>query len=157
MRMSLQQTYVGLEVTREAPFVVLQVDDLCDQHGVMQGEPGYSNEAVLVDDCLLSVDGYSVERLHVELLHELLGGPADSTVDLGLARPQLGGMQKYIITVKRHALHRDSGRGGQQPQPGAAPELVADNCLRRGFWAATCTVWLLNAQDLSSCSSCTLN
>ena len=118
--MARRQSYVGLEVTREPPYVVLQVDDLCDQHGVMQGQLGYSNTAVMVNDCLVSVDGYSVEHLHVELLHELLGGPEDSNVDLGLARPELGGMQEYNITVKRHALHS----GGQRPQPSAIPAPV---------------------------------
>jgi hypothetical protein len=50
-----------MQVTKRPPFVVLEVDDLMDQHYVLQGQAGYSNEFVARGDKLLRVDGLDVQ------------------------------------------------------------------------------------------------
>lgn len=90
-------------MTKRSPFVVLQVDDMMDKDGVVQGEPGYDNVVVLPNDHLLRVDGNSVEHATLHHLHELLGGSVGSTVQLGFSRAQTG--EEYTITVTRHAPH----------------------------------------------------
>ena len=50
-----------MQVTKWAPFVVLEVDDLMDEHYVLQAQAGYSNEFVTRGDKLLRVDGLDVQ------------------------------------------------------------------------------------------------
>ena len=56
---------VGLIVTSQVPHRVLQVADMCDLNGVMQGRAGYANASVLPGDRLLAVDGVPVEWLPI--------------------------------------------------------------------------------------------
>ena len=49
-------TAADRQVTKRSPFVVLKVDDLMDKNGVMQGEPSYTNPAVLTSDRLLMLE-----------------------------------------------------------------------------------------------------
>jgi len=91
------------QVTKRSPFVVLKVDDLMDKNGVMQGEPSYTNAAVLPTDRLLLVGGVCVENTTVVQLHDLLGGPIDSIVELVFCRAQTG--EQYSIQARRHAPH----------------------------------------------------
>ena len=91
------------QVTKRSPFVVLKVDDLMDKNGVMQGEPSYTNAAVLANDRLLLVGGVCVEKTTVVQLHDLLGGPIDSIVELVFCRAQTG--EQYSIQARRHAPH----------------------------------------------------
>jgi len=96
-------TAADRQVTKRSPFVVLKVDDLMDKNGVMQGEPSYTNPAVLTSDRLLLVGGVSLEKTTVVQLHDLLGGPIDSIVELVFCRAQTG--ENYSIEARRHAPH----------------------------------------------------
>jgi hypothetical protein len=95
--------YVGMEVTKQPPFTVLEVDNLMDEHYILQGHAGYSNEHVKRGDKLLRVDGTRVESVTVKHLHELLGGDKHSLAELSFARAQGG--EEYTIRVRRHGRH----------------------------------------------------
>jgi hypothetical protein len=92
-----------MEVTKQPPFTVLEVDNLMDEHYILQGHAGYSNEHVKRGDKLLRVDGTRVESVTVKHLHELLGGDKHSLAELSFARAQGG--EEYTIRVRRHGRH----------------------------------------------------
>lgn len=108
---SPRQGYVGMEVTKRPPFIVLAVDDLMDEDYLLQGQPGYANEVVKPGDKLLRVDDTGVESTTVKHLHELLGGSMHSIVELVFSRTQSG--EEYSIKVRRHGLHQHD----RQPPP----------------------------------------
>ena len=89
-------------MTKRPPFIVLQVDDLVDQNGVLQGQMGYSNPLVMPNDTLIRVDGMSVESTTVQNLHHLLGGRTDSLVQLCFSRST---GEEYTVKAKRHTAH----------------------------------------------------
>jgi len=111
--------YVGMEVTKRPPFVVLAIDDLMDESGVLQGHPGYTNEDVRPGDKLLRVDGTSVEATTVKHLHELLGGSLHTLVDLAFLR---AGGEEYHVRVQRHGLHEHELRKAS-PKALASPRV----------------------------------
>jgi len=111
---------VGLVVTREAPHSVLQVADMCDVNGVMQGDSGYNNPAVLAGDRLLAVNGVAVEMQPIAEVHALLRGPTGTRLEMNLAR----GRQAFSIRVMRHLPHRGGDltpRGGPVPNEPVQP------------------------------------
>jgi hypothetical protein len=110
--------YVGMEVTKRPPFIVLAVDDLMDEDYVLQGQPGYANEIVKPGDKLLSVDGAGVESTTVKHLHQLLGGSMHSLVELVFSRTKSG--EEYAIKVRRHGLHQHDRQPGS-PRTKAPP------------------------------------
>jgi hypothetical protein len=110
--------FVGLEVTKRPPFIVLAVDDLIDEDYIQQGQPGYANELVMPGDKLLQVDGVGVESTDVRKLHEMLGGSMHSLVELAFARGQGG--EQYSVKVRRHGLHEHDRKPGPA-QPTARP------------------------------------
>ena len=118
---AVRKGYVGMEVTKRPPFVVLAVDDLMDAGGVLQGQPGYANEDVRPGDKLLRVDGTSVEATTVKQLHDLLGGSMHSLVDLAFSRT---GGEEYNIRVQRHGLHEHDRRESPRA-PAASPRARA--------------------------------
>lgn len=93
---------VGLVITREAPHRVMEVADMCDGNGVMQGDEGYSNPAVMAGDRLISIDGVDVEMRPIQEVHALLRGPSGTKLQLRLAR----GRHAFKIVVMRHLPHR---------------------------------------------------
>ena len=119
MKNAHKRGYVGLEVTRSPPFIVLAVDDLIDEAYIRQGHAGYSNELVMAGDVLLTVDGESVETADVRQLHQLLEGCMHSVVELIFARGQSG--ERYHVKVCRHGPKEQHRRS---PQPdGQKPSL----------------------------------
>ena len=111
---------VGLVVTREAPHSVLEVADMCDVNGVMQGDRGYNNPAVLAGDRLLAVNGVAVEMQPIAEVHALLRGPTGTRLEMNLAR----GRQAFSIRVMRHLPHRGGDltpRGGPVPNEPVQP------------------------------------
>jgi len=116
-----RQGYVGMEVTKRPPFVVLAVDDLLDQEYVLQGQPGYANEPVRAGDMLLRVEGVAVSAgVDVQRLHELLAGSMHSMVELTFARSKGG--EEYSIKVRRHGMHEHERRPAATPP--ASPRSV---------------------------------
>ena len=93
-----QRGYVGINVTKQAPFVVLNAADVMDQHGVLQGHQGYSNIDVQPGDHLVRVDGHGVEFGGLKSLQNLLGGELGSTVELVFARNNA----QFSIRALRH-------------------------------------------------------
>ena len=65
---------MGLDLSYHHPHVVLQVEDLVDVNFVVQGQPGYANEAVCVGDLILRVDGSDCTDVTFTELHQLLRG-----------------------------------------------------------------------------------
>lgn len=61
----VQDGFLGIEVSKEPPHRVLEIDDLLDANCVRQGEPGYSNTEVLPGDRLIAIDGKPAERVPV--------------------------------------------------------------------------------------------
>ena len=59
--------YVGLEVNEQPPMSIVQVHDLCDANGVVQGDPGYLNHNVQPGDVILAIDGQPTENLTVSI------------------------------------------------------------------------------------------
>jgi len=110
--------YVGMEVTKRPPFVVLAIDDLMDENGVLQGQPAYANESVRTGDKLLRVDGTNVEATTVKHLHDLLSGSMHSLVDLAFLRASGG---QYHVRVKRHGLHEHEFRKRSPPRVSMSP------------------------------------
>jgi len=96
--------YVGLEVTKKPPYLVLKVNDMIDKHGLFQHEPGYANsDNVVPNDQLIRVDGTSVESINVHNLNQLMRGSINSLAELCFVRAQTG--EEFSITIKRHAPH----------------------------------------------------
>lgn len=95
--------FVGMEVTKRPPFIVLSVEDLMDTDYILQGQLGYGNELVKPGDKLLRVESVAVHATTVKHLHELLGGTMHSLVVLAFARAHNGA--EYVIKVRRHGLH----------------------------------------------------
>jgi parallel beta-helix repeat protein len=93
---------VGLVVTRDAPHEVLEVADLLDPNGVMQGEPGYSNPVILAGDRLVAIDGVEVEMMPIANVHALLRGPSGTKLRIDVVR----GRQPLSIVALRHLPHR---------------------------------------------------
>ena len=52
----------------------LQIDDLMDLNMVMQGQPGYANETVNVEDLVIAVDGQEARGVPLDTLHQMLKG-----------------------------------------------------------------------------------
>ncbi len=59
--------YVGLEIARETELwpSVVNVHDLLDSNGVLQGHPGYLNHSVKPGDVIIAIDGQSTENVAV--------------------------------------------------------------------------------------------
>eukprot|EP00960_Hanusia_phi_P033965 750736-Hanusia_phi.AAC.1 len=99
------QVHIGLEISdsRTTPgnAFVLQVIDLMDEHGRLQGSDGYGNEEVKVHDELLEVDDLQVGNLSARQVRATLCGEANSLVKLRLRRPASG--REFSVLVKRHA------------------------------------------------------
>ena len=99
--------------------MVLAVDDLMDEHYVLQGSPGYVNEAVVPGDKLLRVDGKGVETCNVKFLHDLLSGDMHSLVELVFSRGGRG--EKYSVRVRRHGFHEHERRPEEPKDHGEEP------------------------------------
>jgi hypothetical protein len=96
----------------------MEVADMCDVKGIMQGEEGYSNPAVLPGDRLIAIDGVPIEMRPIGEVHALLRGPSGSQLELELAR----GRHAFKIVVMRHLPHRGGDltpRGAARPLPRA--------------------------------------
>ncbi|EKX31148.1 hypothetical protein GUITHDRAFT_122649 [Guillardia theta CCMP2712] len=77
---------VGLVVTRDVPHTVLEVLDVSDVEGTLQGQAGYQNIDILPGDRLLAVNNVAAEMLPIQVVHELLRGPSGTVVNLQLGR-----------------------------------------------------------------------
>eukprot|EP00960_Hanusia_phi_P048034 758733-Hanusia_phi.AAC.1 len=67
---------VGLVVTRDTPHTVLEVLDVSDVEGTLQGQAGYQNIDILPGDRLLAVNHVAAEMLPISVVHDLLRGPS---------------------------------------------------------------------------------
>jgi hypothetical protein len=97
--------YVGMQVTKRSPFIVLEVSNLMDEHYTPQGHAGYSNEIVKPGDKLLRVDGRGIESATLKQLHALLDGEMHSLSELSFLRGQGG--EEYTIQVRRHGRNEN--------------------------------------------------
>ena len=111
---------VGLVVTRDPPHRVLEVADLLDANGVMQGEPGYSNPMLQAGDRLVAIDGIQVEMMPIANVHALLRGAIGTKLQLDVAR----GSQPFSIVALRHLPHRGGDLTPRNPVP-STPRIAA--------------------------------
>ena len=125
----VRRGFVGMEVTKQSPFIVLEVDDLLDKNYIQQGHAEYSNEVLQPGDKLVRVDGTGVESVTVTQLHELLGGDMHSLAELSFLRGQGG--EEYTIQVRRHGRHENERKPANVPRalvsPRTASKLMPDD------------------------------
>jgi hypothetical protein len=105
--------FVGMEVTEQPPFIVLEVDHLLDKNYIQQGHAEYANEMLQPGDKLVRVDGTGVESVTATRLHELLCGDMHSLADLSFLRGQGG--EEYTIQVRRHGSHENKRKPANVP------------------------------------------
>ena len=76
---------------------------MMDENRIMEGRPGYGNEAVRAGDRLLQIDGIAVSSTStVDFVHQLLAGPLYTAVELHFVRSEGPGQRIYSIRVLRH-------------------------------------------------------
>ena len=132
-----QRGFVGLNLTKSQPFVVLGAQDIMDHAGVLQGNAGYSNVHVQPGDQLVRVDGHGVEFCGIKSLQHMLGGQLGSIVELVFSRNgslfsiralrhAAGGTGQHISLNGMHAGHSMPPRLGLGilPPPPQAPVVV---------------------------------
>jgi hypothetical protein len=114
--------YVGLQLTKNAPFLVSGVRNIMDCNYVRQGVQGYSNEEVLSGDTIIAVDGRVCTNSNLATLHMLLKGFAHTQVELTLSRKDTGAV--YTIQVMRHPADATDLQTSSTPQGAARTSQV---------------------------------
>jgi len=94
---------VGLQISKDWPHSVSEVDDLVDVNSVPQGHPGYCNAEVRVGDLILEIDSQDVRNMPLAQLHQLLSGRLYSVVQITLQQQHSGDV--YNVRVLRHRIH----------------------------------------------------
>ena len=131
-----QRGFVGLNLTKSQPFVVLGAQDIMDHAGVLQGNAGYSNVHVQPGDQLVRVDGHGVEFCGIKSLQHMLGGQLGSIVELVFSRNgslfsiralrhAAGGTRQHVPLNGMHAGHSMPPRLGLGILPPPPKTVVA--------------------------------
>ena len=118
-----QKGYVGINVTKQAPFIVLGASGLMDLKGILQGQTGYGNALVEPGDRLVRVDGHSVEFGGFKSLQHLLGGELGSVVELAFSR---NNNLQFTIRALRHGGPSSSGGHLVNHHPAVLNDAVAN-------------------------------
>mmetsp|Transcript_31080 Transcript_31080/g.99732 ORF Transcript_31080/g.99732 Transcript_31080/m.99732 type:complete len:1324 (-) Transcript_31080:143-4114(-) len=120
---------VGLVVTRDVPHTVLEVLDVSDVEGTLQGQAGYQNIDILPGDRLLAVNNVAAEMLPIQVVHELLRGPSGTVVNLQLGR----GHKTFEVNVLRHLPYQ----GGTASTPRKTPRKTTDRLSSSSSWTSS--------------------
>jgi hypothetical protein len=118
-----QKGYVGINVTKQAPFIVLGASGLMDPKGILQGQTGYGNALVEPGDRLVRVDGHGIEFGGFKSLQHLLGGELGSVVELAFSR---NNNHQFTIRALRHGGPSSSGGHLVNHHPVVLNEAVAN-------------------------------
>ena len=112
--------FVGLEITKTAPYCVITVKNMMDVNGIKQGMPGNSNEEVLPGDQLVAVDGQKCASLSLRDVFKLLEGHSRTEVELTLEHKKNSAL--YKVRVMRHSA--EDGVTGKECAMEAVRELL---------------------------------
>ena len=122
-----QKGYVGINVTKQAPFIVLGASGLMDPKGILQGQTGYGNALVEPGDRLVRVDGHGIEFGGFKSLQHLLGGELGSVVELAFSR---NNNHQFTIRALRHGGPSSSGGHLLNHHPVVLNEAVANEKMK---------------------------
>jgi hypothetical protein len=113
---------VGLQLSAQGPpFLVEGEAVLMDEQGLLQGDRGYRNPAVQLNDMLVAVNGYDVDELELAApgtLQQVLKGPRASLVHLTFVSAATG--EVFDVHARRHAIQQlhQAVTSDEQASPG---------------------------------------